>query len=88
MYYLIEFLQEKLNSKYFIFKHLSNDGLLIAYHDNYKFKAPSTKDVFIDGDFQNPEYFRNFTLDGWTVDWNNEIGLAPEYLHEYGMQLA
>ena len=27
------------------------------------------------------EYFKNFTLDGWTVDWNNEIGLAPEYLY-------
>ena len=33
---------------------------------------------------QNPEYFRNYTLDGWTVDWNNEIGFAPEYLYEQG----
>lgn len=33
---------------------------------------------------QNPEYFRNYTLDGWTVDWNNEIGFAPEYLYEHG----
>ena len=29
------------------------------------------------------EYFKDFTLDGWTVDWNNEIGLAPEYLYEH-----
>lgn len=29
------------------------------------------------------ECFKNFTLDGWTVDWNNEIGLAPEYLYEH-----
>lgn len=31
---------------------------------------------------QNPDYFRNFTLDPYTVDWNNEIGFAPEYLYE------
>lgn len=37
---------------------------------------------------QNPEYFRNYTLDGWTVDWNNEIGFAPEYLYEQGVPAA
>ena len=31
---------------------------------------------------ENTEYFRNYALDGWTVDWNNEIGFAPEYLYE------
>lgn len=30
---------------------------------------------------QNPAYFKNFTLDPFTVDWNNEIGFAPEYLY-------
>lgn len=30
-------------------------------------------------------YFKNFTLDPWTVDWNNEIGFAPEYLYEIGI---
>lgn len=29
-------------------------------------------------------YFRRFTLDAFTVDWNNEIGFAPEYLLEGG----
>lgn len=33
---------------------------------------------------QDPEYFRNFTIDDFTVDWNNEIGFAPEYLYEHG----
>lgn len=31
---------------------------------------------------QDLDYFRNFTLDPFTVDWNNEIGFAPEYLYE------
>ncbi len=29
-------------------------------------------------------YFRNFTLDPFTVDWSNEIGFAPEFLYEHG----
>ena len=28
------------------------------------------------------EYFKNFKLDAFSVDWNNEIGFAPEYLYE------
>ncbi len=34
---------------------------------------------------QDMAYFKNFRLDGWTVDWNNEIGFAPEYLYEHGV---
>jgi len=30
-------------------------------------------------------YFKNFTLDPFSIDWNNEIGFAPEYLYEIGM---
>lgn len=33
---------------------------------------------------KNPDYFLNYTLDGYTVDWNNEIGIAPEFLYENG----
>lgn len=32
---------------------------------------------------QNEEYFRHFSLDPFTVDWNNEIGFAPEFLYEH-----
>ena len=31
---------------------------------------------------QDMDYFRSFTLDTFTVDWNNEIGFAPRYLYE------
>lgn len=30
------------------------------------------------------DYFRNYSLDPFTVDWSNEIGFAPEYLYEIG----
>lgn len=37
---------------------------------------------------QDMDYFRNFTLDPFTVDWNNEIGFAPESLYERGITAA
>ena len=36
---------------------------------------------------QNLEYFKNFKLDAFSVDWNNEIGFAPEYLYEQGISV-
>ena len=52
----------------------------------FDFSRIYNKGIFVK--LQNPEYLRNFPLDGWTVDWNNEIGFAPEYLHEQGLPLA
>ena len=34
---------------------------------------------------KDPAYFGKYSLDGWTVDWNNEIGFAPEFLFEKGI---
>ncbi len=34
---------------------------------------------------QDLDYFKKFTLDPFTIDWNNEIGFAPEYLYENGV---
>lgn len=34
---------------------------------------------------KDKDYFRNFTIDPFTIDWNNEIGFAPEYLYANGM---
>ncbi|MCQ2289440.1 MAG: DUF2442 domain-containing protein [Muribaculaceae bacterium] len=36
---------------------------------------------------QDKEYFRNFRLDPFTVDWNNEIGFAPEFLLEHSQSI-
>ena len=30
------------------------------------------------------DYFKRFTIDPFTIDWNDEIGFAPEYLYEHG----
>lgn len=34
------------------------------------------------------EYFKNFTLDPFTIDWNNEIGFDPQDLYEHGTTLG
>lgn len=31
---------------------------------------------------QDLDYFKSFTLDPFTIDLNDEIGFAPEYLYE------
>lgn len=31
---------------------------------------------------KNKEYFKNFSLDSWTVVWPNDFGFAPEFLYE------
>ena len=36
---------------------------------------------------QDKNYFKSFTLDPFTIDWNNEIGFAPEYLYEQSVRL-
>ena len=33
---------------------------------------------------QDIDYFKSFRLDPFTIDWNNEIGFAPERLYELG----
>ena len=34
---------------------------------------------------QDIDYFKAFRLDPFTVDWNDEIGFAPERLYELGV---
>lgn len=44
----------------------------------------STKGIC--GKLRDLDYFKNFTLDPFSVDWNNEIGFAPEFLYEHSVR--
>ena len=35
---------------------------------------------------QDLNYFKNLSLDGWTVVWENGADIAPETLHEIALQ--
>ncbi len=36
---------------------------------------------------QDKDYFKSFTLDPFTIDWNNEVGFAPEFLYAQSVRL-
>lgn len=36
---------------------------------------------------QDKNYFKSFTLNPFTIDWNNEVGFAPEFLYAQSVRL-
>lgn len=68
-----------------------SDYLLILTFNTGEVKLFDFSTVYNDGicrKLQDIEYFRNFKLDPFSVDWNDEIGFAPEFLYENGVTLA
>lgn len=45
-----------------------------------------TRDLF--RDLENQNFFENFKLDRWTIQWENGLDLAPEFLHELMLKQA
>ena len=66
-------------------RHVSGTKLELSFSDGIKaeidFARWIEKYPFFEP-LKNPEYFKNFSLDSWTVVWPNGADIAPETLHE------
>jgi hypothetical protein len=58
--------------------------ILLQFNDGVKGTVDLNK--YLDGEIfeplKNPEYFKKFTLDSWTIGWENGADFAPEFLYE------
>lgn len=46
---------------------------------------------YLDGEvfepLKNLDYFKKFTLDTWTIGWDNGADFAPEFLHDLTIKM-
>ncbi|MCQ2316714.1 MAG: DUF2442 domain-containing protein [Bacteroidales bacterium] len=70
-------------------QYVNEYKLLLTFNDG-KVRLCDFEPLFRKGictKLQNMEYFKNFRLDPFSVDWNNEIGFAPEFLYENSVEV-
>ncbi len=36
---------------------------------------------------KDPEYFKQFSLDSWTIGWDNGADFSPEFLHDLALKM-
>lgn len=64
------------------------DGYTLVIHfSNGEKKSFDFSTLFNKGicrKLRDKSYFLNFRIDPFTIDWNHEIGFAPEYLYDNG----
>ena len=70
------------------------DYQLRLYFDNGKEGIVDLKEtIFTDHrvvfeTLKNVDFFKNFSLDSWTVTWSNGLDLAPEFLYNLMLEQA
>ena len=65
-----------------------DDYTLIIHFSNGEKKMFDFSSLFDKGichKLKDKTYFKGFRIDPFTIDWNNEIGIAPEFLYEHGV---
>ncbi len=70
-------------------RHLHDYTLELTFSDNLKAEIDFTdwiKKYPFFKPLENIDYFKTFSLDGWTVVWENGTDIAPETLHEIALQ--
>ncbi len=68
-------------------EYLDGYTLVILFNNGEKktFDFSTLLDKGVCGKLKDKDYFKNFTIDPFSIDWNNEIGFAPEFLYENGV---
>lgn len=70
-------------------RYLHDYTLELTFSDNVKAEIDFTdwiKKYPFFKPLQDVDYFKSFSLDGWTVVWENGADIAPETLHEIALQ--
>ena len=68
-------------------KYIESYKLDLSFNNGFRGIVDLRSKIFTDHRsifkaLQNVEYFKNFTQNRWTTEWNNGVDLAPEFLHE------
>ena len=66
-------------------EYKDNFKILIQFNDGLKgiidLKNYLDGDIFIP--LKNQDFFKRFTLDTWTIGWENGANFTPEFLYEF-----
>lgn len=69
-------------------KYIKDYEIEFSFSDGLK-RIVDLKDQ-IDGPVFEPlndrDYFKNFTLNRWTIEWENGADLVPEFLYELALE--
>lgn len=69
-------------------KHISDYTLELMFNDGLQSEidfTPWIEKYEIFKPLADVEYFKNFSLDGWTVVWENGADVAPETLYNIAL---
>lgn len=65
-------------------KYIKDYKIDLTFNDGIR-GTVDLKDCFRGPVFEplkDPEYFKNFSLNRWTIEWENGADLAPEFLYD------
>ncbi len=74
-------------------KYIENYKLELVFNDGLNGVIDLENKIFTDQrdifkPLQNIEYFKSFSQNSWTIEWENGLDLAPEYLYELTEKLG
>lgn len=84
---MIELIVDVLLLKITQANYKENYKLDLSFNDGFTGIVDLKNKIFTDHRpifkaLQNVEYFKKFAQNRWTIEWNNGVDLAPEFLRE------